>query len=96
MKKIILLILVMFVGLTSYNQTKTVEIPKQDTSLIYIADSLNSVGEDIKIIGETLQEHYKQLGFVGFVRVYKYFIITILIFIILTLLWFKNGNNNKN
>jgi len=96
MKKIILLILVMFIGISAYSQKKTVEIPKQDTSLLYIADSLNSVGENVKLIGEELYKDYDEFGFVGFVRVYKYFILTALLLIALTLLWFRNRYNNED
>ena len=66
------------------------EIPKQDTSLTFIADSLNSVSQDLQDIGNEIKEDYNELGFEGFVRVYKYFIITALIIIVLTILWFRN------
>jgi len=95
MKRIILLVLAMFIGITAYSQNKTIEIPKQDTSLVYIADSLNSIGKDLKIIGEALHKDYNKLGFVGFVRIYKYYILTILLLTALTLLWFRNRFNDE-
>lgn len=93
MKRIILVILVLFLCMISYSQNTKAQIPEQDTSLLYIADSLNSVGEDIKMIGQALQKDYDELGFVGFVRVYRGFILTIIVFVVLLLLWFKNGNS---
>jgi len=93
MKRIILVVLVLFLCVISYSQNTNVQIPEQDTSLLYIADSLNSVGEDIKVIGQALQKDYDDLGFVGFVRVYRGFILTIIVFVVLSLLWFKSGNN---
>lgn len=96
MKRVILVILLLFLCVISYGQSTNVQIPEQDTSLLYIADSVSSVGEDIKDIGNALQEDYNELGLVGFVRVYKYFILIILIFVALTLLWFRNRNNDEN
>ena len=96
MKKIILTLIVLFIAFSSFSQTTNVEIPKQDTSLLYIADSLNSIGENIKEIGNLIREDYEELGFKGFIRVYKYLIITALVFIVLTLLWFKNRTGEED
>jgi len=96
--KILITLIIVFFGLNLFatpnvpikDTSDVVVIPERDTSYDYIADSLNVVGEDLKSIGFMVKNEYKKLGFVGFVRTYKYFIITILIFVFLFLLWASN------
>jgi len=99
MKRVILTLMVLFIAFISLSQTSStpygIEIPEQDTSLLYIADTLNSVGEDLQEIGNLIKEDYDELGFKGFIRTYKYFIIIGLVFIVLTLLWFRKGTDEE-
>jgi len=85
MKKIIILALVLLLGVNLFSQQDTY-ILEQDTSFNYIADSINSVADDIKEIGSMVHEYYEVLGFVLFVRTFKYFIISGLILIFLYIL----------
>lgn len=91
MKKLILILLVGFLALNVYGQDTTY-YPEKDTSLAFIEEEITDVADDIKGIGSILEKDYEKYGFVGFVRFYKYFIVTFLIFIFLTILWFRNRN----
>ncbi len=96
MKKIILTLFVLFLSIVSFSQTTKIET-EQDTILSHISDNLDSISDNIVIFSDIVKKDYKELGFEGFVRVYKYFIIIILIFVALTLLWFRNrtGEDDK-
>ncbi len=95
MKKILILLLVAFLTLNVYSQSEQIKIPEKDTTFLYIGDSLNSVGEDIIEIGSILKETYTEVGFVGFVRIYKYIIIIVLIFLFLWILSARGKNSNE-
>lgn len=90
MKRIVITLLVLILGIVAYSQDTNIIIEK-DTSLNYIADSLNGFSDDVKGLGDIIKQDYEDLGLVGFVRVYKGFIITGLIFIFLTILWFRSS-----
>jgi hypothetical protein len=94
MKKIIIILLTMVVGVNLYSQDN-ITIPERDTTYLFIGDSIDVVVDDVKEIGHLLKQDYDNLGFVGFMRTYKYIIITILILGFLWILSARGKNNEE-
>ena len=98
MKKIIFLLILGLFSTTMFAQNRINKLTDEEIDQLYendtliqnvkqIGDSLKVVGENVKEIGSLIKESIKEHGFINFVKLYRYYIITFLIWIFLIMLW---------
>lgn len=95
-KTVIFIILCIFstnLVFTQTNDSTTTEKDEFVTTTKQIGDSVKVAFDNVVEIGTQIHKEYKKRGPKEFVRIYKYYILTILIFGFLTLLWFRNRTN---
>lgn len=78
---------------TQNNDSTPIEEDEFVTTAKQIGDSVKVAFDNVVDIGTQIHKEYKKRGPKEFVRIYKYYILTILIFVFLTLLWFRNRTN---
>lgn len=96
MKRIVAILIITLISFSVFSQNQNEN--KISDSVIensYIMNGemkadIDTITSGINEIGDKLVSDYEELGTDGFIRQYKYGIITILLFVFLTILWARN------